>query len=122
MRHARVGGVEAVRPTLARPRARLRGRERGEPGVELGERVGPALARRLEVDARLPGERPRPRPRPIAAEFTEHRRRQIERLGDEDGYSELSKDELLEEARERELPGRSTMSRDELISHLRASD
>lgn len=59
----------------------------------------------------------------VAAEFTEHRRKQLERLGgSDDGYADLSKDELLEEARERDLPGRSSMSRDELISHLRASD
>lgn len=59
----------------------------------------------------------------LAAKFTEHRRKQLERLGgSEDGYADLSKDELLEEARERDLPGRSSMSRDELISHLRASD
>lgn len=59
----------------------------------------------------------------VAAEFTEHRRKQLERLGgSEDGYADLSKDELLEEARERDVPGRSSMSRDELISHLRASD
>lgn len=59
----------------------------------------------------------------VTAEFTEHRRQQLERLGgSDDGYADLNKDELLEEARERDLPGRSSMSRDELISHLRASD
>jgi hemerythrin superfamily protein len=59
----------------------------------------------------------------IAAEFAEHRLQQLERLGGtDDGYAELSKDELLEEARARDLPGRSSMTRDELISHLRATD
>ena len=59
----------------------------------------------------------------VTAEFTEHRRQQLERLGgSDDGYADLNKDELLAEARERDLPGRSSMSRDELISHLRASD
>jgi hemerythrin superfamily protein len=59
----------------------------------------------------------------IAAEFNEERLQQLERLGGtDDGYAELSKDELLEEARARDLPGRSSMTRDELISHLRATD
>lgn len=59
----------------------------------------------------------------IAEEFTEARRRKLEALGGtDDGYSELTKDQLLAEARERDLSGRSTMTRDELISNLRASD
>lgn len=59
----------------------------------------------------------------IAAEFSESRLRQLERLGgNDDGYTELTKDELLEEARERDLPGRSSMTRDELVAHLRATD
>ena len=59
----------------------------------------------------------------LATAFTEHRRQQLEKLGgSDDGYAELNKDELLAEARERDVPGRSSMSRDELISHLRASD
>lgn len=59
----------------------------------------------------------------ITAEFVESRRRQLEQLGGtDDDYDQLTKDELLEEARERDLPGRSTMTRDELVSHLRASD
>jgi hemerythrin superfamily protein len=59
----------------------------------------------------------------LADEFTESRRQHLEQLGGtDDGYAELTKEELLEEARDRDLPGRSTMTRDELISHLRASD
>jgi hemerythrin superfamily protein len=59
----------------------------------------------------------------VAAEFTERRRQQLEKLGgNDDDYADLNKDELLAEARERDLPGRSSMTRDELISHLRASD
>lgn len=59
----------------------------------------------------------------IAAEFMEARRKNLEKLGGtDDGYSELTKDQLLAEARERDLSGRSTMSRDQLISSLRAFD
>jgi hemerythrin superfamily protein len=59
----------------------------------------------------------------VAAEFTERRRQKLEALGGtDDGYADLTKDQLLEEARERDLPGRSTMTRDELISSLRATD
>jgi hemerythrin superfamily protein len=59
----------------------------------------------------------------IAAELSEHRLQHLERLGGtDDGYTELTKEELLEEARERDLPGRSSMTRDELVAHLRASD
>lgn len=59
----------------------------------------------------------------IAEEFVENRRQQLEQLGGtDDNYDQLTKDELLEEARDRDVPGRSTMTRDELVSHLRASD
>lgn len=59
----------------------------------------------------------------IAAEFVENRRMQLEKLGGtDDDYAELSKDELLQQARDRDIPGRSSMSRDELISNLRAMD
>jgi hemerythrin superfamily protein len=59
----------------------------------------------------------------LAEQFMEHRRKRLEQLGgSDDGYDQLTKDELLEEARERDLPGRSSMTREELVSHLRASD
>jgi hemerythrin superfamily protein len=59
----------------------------------------------------------------LAEQLTEHRRKHLESLGGtDDGYDHLTKEELLEEARDRELPGRSTMTREELVSHLRASD
>lgn len=59
----------------------------------------------------------------IADRFMEARRRKLEALGGtDDGYSELTKDQLLAEARDRDLAGRSTMTRDQLISNLRATD
>jgi len=59
----------------------------------------------------------------LAEDFTENRRKQLEALGGtDDDYEQLTKEELLEEARDRKLPGRSTMTREELVSHLRASD
>jgi hemerythrin superfamily protein len=59
----------------------------------------------------------------LAEEFMESRRQKLEALGGtDDGYSELTRDQLLAEARERDLPGRSTMTRDQLISILRASE
>lgn len=59
----------------------------------------------------------------LAEQFAQNRRKQLEALGGtDDGYEQLTKEELLEEARDRQLPGRSTMTREELVSHLRASN
>jgi DNA end-binding protein Ku len=42
--------------------------------------------------------------------------------GASDGYDDLTRGELYELARDRELPGRSSMAKDELIAALRESD
>lgn len=56
----------------------------------------------------------------IADEFQAQQRQEMAALGmEDDGYDELTKEELMEEARERDIPGRSSMSKDELITHLR---
>jgi len=57
----------------------------------------------------------------IAEQFQVHKRELLVQFGGgaDDGYDELSKEELLEEARERDLQGRSSMTKDELISNLR---
>lgn len=57
----------------------------------------------------------------IAEEFRERRREQLEALGGEDDhYDQLTKGELLEEARDLDVPGRSSMSKEQLIASLRA--
>jgi hemerythrin-like domain-containing protein len=59
----------------------------------------------------------------LAEDFQAQRKEELERLGaTDDGYDELTKEELLEEARERGLEGRSSMTKGELVSHLRAED
>jgi hemerythrin-like domain-containing protein len=59
----------------------------------------------------------------LADEFMAQRKKELEQLGAvDDGYTELTKEELLEQARERDLPGRSSMTKDQLVSHLRAGD
>jgi hemerythrin-like domain-containing protein len=56
----------------------------------------------------------------LVEEFEERRHQELERLGGvDDGFEELTKMELLEEARDRGMPGRSSMTKDQLISHLR---
>ena len=56
----------------------------------------------------------------IAERFQEQRRAELELLGGaDDGYDELSKQQLLELARSHELEGRSSMSKDELVAQLR---
>jgi len=56
----------------------------------------------------------------LAGEFQAQQKQELMALGvDDDGFEELTKDELMEEARDRDMPGRSSMSKDELISHLR---
>lgn len=58
----------------------------------------------------------------IADAYQAQQKQEMATLGmDDDGYDELTKDELMEEARERDIPGRSSMSKDELISHLRGA-
>lgn len=53
--------------------------------------------------------------------FREQRKELLESLGGEDdGYDQLTKQELMEEARDMDLPGRSGMSKEELIASLRA--
>lgn len=57
----------------------------------------------------------------LAEEFREQRKTELEALGGtDDGYDELTKQELLEEARDLDLAGRSGMNKDELVAHLRA--
>lgn len=59
----------------------------------------------------------------LAEEFQTQRKEELERLGaTDDGYGERTKQELLEEARERGLAGRSSMTKGELVSHLRAEE
>jgi len=56
----------------------------------------------------------------LAEQFQEQRRIELEKLGGvDDGYDELSKQELLEQAREHGLEGRSSMSKNELVAQLR---
>lgn len=56
----------------------------------------------------------------IAEQFLAQQKDEMVALGLEpDDYDELSKDELLELAREHDIQGRSSMTKDELISHLR---
>jgi hypothetical protein len=56
----------------------------------------------------------------LADDFQNAQQKEMAALGvADDGYDELTKEELMEEAREREIPGRSSMSKDELITHLR---
>jgi hemerythrin superfamily protein len=56
----------------------------------------------------------------LADDFQMQQQKEMTALGvADDGYDELTKEELMEEARERDIPGRSSMSKDELISHLR---
>ena len=56
----------------------------------------------------------------LADDFQMQQQKEMAALGvADDGYDELTKEELMEEARERDIPGRSSMSKDELISHLR---
>ena len=56
----------------------------------------------------------------LADEFQIQQKKEMAALGvEDDGYDELTKEELMEEARERDIPGRSSMSKDELISQLR---
>lgn len=59
----------------------------------------------------------------IAERFQAQKQELLLEFGGEagDGFEELTKDELMEEARERDLPGRSSMTKDELISNLRGS-
>jgi hemerythrin-like domain-containing protein len=59
----------------------------------------------------------------LAEDFQAQRKEELERLGaTDDGYDQLTKPELLEEARERGVEGRSSMTKDQLVSHLRAED
>ena len=56
----------------------------------------------------------------IAERFQEQRRVELEALGGiDDGYDELTKEELLEQARAHEIEGRSSMTKDELVAQLR---
>jgi hypothetical protein len=45
-------------------------------------------------------------------------RSRIKRAKDRDALEELPKEELYEQAKERDVPGRSTMTKDELIDAL----
>jgi hemerythrin-like domain-containing protein len=56
----------------------------------------------------------------VAERFQAQRLVELEALGGiDDGYDELTKKELLEEASAHEIEGRSAMSKDELIAQLR---
>jgi hemerythrin superfamily protein len=56
----------------------------------------------------------------LAERFQAQRLVELEALGGvDDGYDELTKKELLEEASAHEIEGRSSMSKDELIAQLR---
>lgn len=56
----------------------------------------------------------------VAERFQAQRLVELEALGGvDDGYDELTKKELLEEASAHEIEGRSSMSKDELIAQLR---
>jgi hemerythrin superfamily protein len=55
----------------------------------------------------------------IAEEFLAQQKEELAALGLDDGFDELTKQELLEKARDLDLEGRSSMTKEELISHLR---
>lgn len=56
----------------------------------------------------------------LAEQFKAQRLVELEKLGGvDDNYGDLTKDELLEEARQHDVAGRSSMSKDQLVAQLR---
>lgn len=56
----------------------------------------------------------------LADDFQTQQQQEMTALGGkDDGFDELTKDELMEKARDQEISGRSSMTKDELITHLR---
>jgi hemerythrin superfamily protein len=56
----------------------------------------------------------------VCEQFLAQQKEELAALGlEDDGFDELTKQELLEKARDLDIEGRSSMTKDELITHIR---